>query len=163
MKDSAKIIISGLGGQGIRAFGVILGNLLVQRGYEISMLADYDSASRGGTIVTHFVYGSGRIENPVIDSPDIWIKFADTPKSFNAKEFIYDKLFCKEKSGKGYDFSKMGKEKFGKPIYGNSIAIGKILKILGVDLKDFDIKKALPAKLRKDDSNEMAVKLGYGL
>ncbi len=159
MLDQAKITVSGTGGQGVKSLANILGAILIQLDYEVSVLVNYDSASRGGTIYAWVVYGKEKIGNPIVDEADYLVELAKTPKEYSAKQKICQKGVNADADN--YDFEGLGAEKFGKPIYGNSIALGALLAYLEADLSEIDIRSALPKKL--PDDNVDAVKLGYGL
>ncbi|MFC1617824.1 2-oxoacid:acceptor oxidoreductase family protein [Patescibacteria group bacterium] len=159
MLDSAKIIVSGTGGQGVKSLVNILGDLLIQADYDVSVLVNYDSASRGGTIYAYVVFDKDKVENPIVDEADFLLELAKTPQEFQAKQNI-----CAQdvnSDADNYDFFGLGQEKFGKPIYGNSIALGTLLAYLEADLSKFDIRKAMPKKL--PDDNVDAVQAGYKL
>jgi len=161
MLSNGKIIVAGTGGQGVKSLAKILGALMVQINYAASVIVKYDAASRGGTIYAYIVFDKNQVENPVIDEADILLDLAETPRQFSARQRIAQKGVKPEQSADFYDFFGLGKEKYGKPIYGNSIALGTLLAYLEADLADFDIRAALPKKL--PDDNVEAVKAGYAL
>lgn len=161
MIDSAKIILSGTGGQGVKSLANILGALLIQKGYAVSVLVNYDSASRGGTIYAYLVFDKKEVSNPIVDKADFLLELGMTPREFRAKKIIRQKGIHKVGEADFYEFAKLGKENFGKPIYGNSIALGLLWKYLEGDLSEIDVRAAIPKKL--PDDNVDAVKLGFEL
>ncbi len=159
MLDSAQIIVAGTGGQGVKSLAKILGTLLVQIDYDVTVIVKYDAASRGGTIYAYIVFNKDKVENPVIDEGDFLLDLANTPRDFKAKKRIAQKGVKPDQPADFYDFFGTGRKKFGKPIYGNSIALGTLLAYLEADLGKMDIRAALPKKLPDDNVN--AVKMGY--
>ena len=58
-------------------------------------------------------------------------------------------------------FSRLGIEQFGKEVFGNMIALGRLMALVGVDASNEELAKVLPLKYREE--NLSAVQFGYHL
>lgn len=159
MLDHAKIIVAGTGGQGVKMLAAILGNILMQLGVDVTVLNDYDAASRGGASVAYIAFDKNKVINPVVDRADFLLELGVTGKKFTGQKIIAQKGVRTD--GDIYDFFGLGREKFGKPIYGSTIALGTLLAYLEIDLAKVNLRQAIPAKL--PDENVTAVETGYKL
>ena len=159
MLNRAKIIVAGTGGQGVKMMAAILGNILVQLGVAATVLNDYDAASRGGASIAYIAFDKKEVVNPVVDQADFFMELADTGKKFSGKKVIAQAGVRSDADV--YDFYGRGQAEFGKPIYGSTIALGKLLSYLEIDLSKVDLRAAIPKKL--PDDNVEAVKEGYEL
>ncbi len=70
------IMIVGVGGQGTLLAGKLLGQLLLQQGYDVKVSEVHGMSQRGGSVVTYIRYG-GKVCSPVIDrgEADIILSF----------------------------------------------------------------------------------------
>ncbi len=66
MSDVKSIMIVGVGGQGTLLASRILGNLLVNKGYDVKVSEVHGMSQRGGSVVTYVKYGDA-VYSPVID------------------------------------------------------------------------------------------------
>lgn len=165
-----KIKLIGSGGQGIKLLGHVLGNILTELNYFVSLNFEFDTSVRGGNVSADLVYSDQKIENPIIDETDILLqlegKQQDTMK-IKAKERIMEQGICNTEctkcdircSGKQIPFYDVANKKFGSPIYMNMIALGIILKHIGINPEKVNLKNGLPAKYIKQ--NIEAIKYGY--
>jgi len=64
-------------------------------------------------------------------------------------------------TGEEIPFLQLGVEKFGRDLFGNMIALGRLLCVCDVDFTDEHLTAALPKKYLED--NIAAIKYGYGL
>ena len=60
------IMIVGVGGQGTLLASRILGNLLVEKGYDVKVSEVHGMSQRGGSVVTYVKYGD-KVYSPIID------------------------------------------------------------------------------------------------
>jgi Pyruvate/2-oxoacid:ferredoxin oxidoreductase gamma subunit len=153
-----KIIVSGEGGQGVRVISHTLATLLANLGYQVSLLYDYDSVVRGAMSVAHLIYDKGAIDNPVIGEADIMLKLSDKAHGLHAIKTVCQTGLCTEEE---IDFDELGIEKFGKEIFGNMIALGRLISLAHIDVSEKELAAALPLKYREE--NLSAVLLGYRL
>lgn len=77
---SKNIMIVGVGGQGSLLASKLLGNVLLECGYEIKLSEVHGMSQRGGSVVTYVKYGD-KVYSPVIDKGE-----ADYIVSFEALE-----------------------------------------------------------------------------
>jgi Pyruvate/2-oxoacid:ferredoxin oxidoreductase gamma subunit/GNAT superfamily N-acetyltransferase len=167
-KRETRIKIVGEAGQGVKLLSYTLAQILSQLGREVSLSLAYDASVRGGTISADLIYSSAPIENPVIDEADVLIKFTKTRDWFPAKTLVIDESMCREESlscslqtsnGTMYGFEDVAVSLFGSKIYINMIALGRILRYIGVNILLLNIKELLPA--RAIEKNLEAIKYGF--
>jgi Pyruvate/2-oxoacid:ferredoxin oxidoreductase gamma subunit/GNAT superfamily N-acetyltransferase len=163
-----KIKIVGEAGQGVKLLSYTLGQVLTQLGNEVALSLAYDASVRGGTISADLIYSNWPIENPIIDEADVLIKFTRTREWFPAKALVIDESMCREESlacsiqsnkGTMYGFEDVAIQLFGSKIYINMIALGRILRYIGVNILLLNIKELLPT--RGIEKNLEAIKYGF--
>jgi Pyruvate/2-oxoacid:ferredoxin oxidoreductase gamma subunit len=163
-----KIIISGAGGQGIKMMAITLGKVLAKMSYNVSTDIQYDAAIRGGKITAFLTYSKQSIDNPLFENPDIFLKLHKEGDHFVAEKVVCDKRMCvdgpecedcKNCGGEQLPFEELAEEKFGKKIMMNMIALGRLLKMLELDIEGIDLKEVLPSKFA--DKNKEAIVYGY--
>jgi 2-oxoglutarate ferredoxin oxidoreductase subunit gamma len=153
-----KVIISGEGGQGVRVISHSLATLLANLGYEVSLLYDYDSAVRGAMSVAYLTFDKEPIANPVVEEADILLKLSDKAKGLHARKTVCQTGLCTDEE---IPFSKLGIEQFGRELFGNMIALGHLMSLVGVDVSDEELAAVLPLKYREE--NLSAVHFGHHL
>lgn len=164
-----KIRIIGTGGQGIKLLSHVLGNIITELTYHVSLNFEFDTSVRGGSISADLIYSDEEIENPIIDKADILLQLGGkkVETKIKAKEKILEESMCNTEcnkcdikcEGKQIPFYNMANKKFGSKIYMNMIALGMILKHIGIDPDKVDLKNGLPE--RYIDQNIEAIKYGY--
>lgn len=165
-----RIKLIGKGGQGIKLLGHVLGNILTELDYFVSLNFAFDTAVRGGKISADMVYSDKEIENPIIDEADILLFLGGTKEEaqkIKTKSRIVEKNICNEEctkcdlrcKGKQIPFYEIASQKFGSPIYMNMVALGIILKDLGIDTEKVNLKNGLPKEYI--EKNLEAIKYGY--
>jgi Pyruvate/2-oxoacid:ferredoxin oxidoreductase gamma subunit/GNAT superfamily N-acetyltransferase len=167
-KIEKRIKIIGEAGQGVKLLSFTLAQILTQLGNEVSLSLNYDAAVRGGTISSDLIYSDRPIENPLIDEADVLIKFTRTRQFFPAKSLVIDESFCEEgtvsctlksEHGTYYGFEDVALTVFGSKIFINMIALGRILRYIGINILLLNIKELLPQ--RSLEKNFEAVKYGF--
>lgn len=167
-KRETRIKIVGEAGQGVKLLSYTLGQVLTQLGREVSLSLAYDASVRGGTISADLIYSSRPIENPVIDEADVLIKFTRTREWFPARSLVIDEGMCQEEplqcsirtsQGTMYGFQDVAVQLFGSKIYINMIALGRILRHIGINILILNIQELLPA--RGVEKNLEAIKYGF--
>ncbi len=153
-----KVIVSGEGGQGVRVISHTLAILLVNLGYEVSLLYDYDSSVRGAMSSAYLVFDKEPIVNPVAQEADILLKLSDKADGLRAEKTICETGLCTDEE---IPFSKLGIEKFGREIFGNMIALGHLMALVGIKISENELAQVLPLKYREE--NVSAVHFGYSL
>ncbi len=66
MKD-LNILIVGVGGQGTLLASVLLGNIALEKGYDVKLSEVHGMAQRGGSVVTHVRISENTVASPIID------------------------------------------------------------------------------------------------
>lgn len=163
-----KIKIMGEAGQGVKLLSTTLASILTNLGHEVSLNLEYDSAVRSGKISADLIYSDDTIANPIIDEADILIKFTRAREWFPARNLIIDESICedgplqceiKTKKGTDYGLQDVAVSQFGSKIFINMIALGRILRYIGINIMLLNIKDLLPPK--RVDKNIAAVKYGF--
>jgi 2-oxoglutarate ferredoxin oxidoreductase subunit alpha len=137
------IKIGGEAGQGIQTIGDTLAKVFSRAGYHVFTHQDYESRIRGG----HNFYQIRLSDKPVTASRskiDILIALDKESISFHEKELtdsghiIYDSTLLKQKFDKelflDIPFINLAVEHGGHKIMANTVAIGAVLGMLGMDL-----------------------------
>jgi Pyruvate/2-oxoacid:ferredoxin oxidoreductase gamma subunit len=157
------VVIDGIGGQGVRVIGNTMASLLAVMGYEVTLLFDYDSSVRGGMSEAFLSYDREPISNFVVECADVVLRLADRgPTHLSADYVIADcDLIKPGEKGEEIPFLQLGVDKFGRDLFGNMIALGRLLCVCDVDFTDEHLTAALPKKYIAE--NIAAIKYGYGM
>ena len=158
--------IIGVAGQGVKLFSHILAEILSNKGYEISLNLDYDSAVRAGEISADLIYSKKDIINPIIDEADLLVRLGETKDHFRAKEMIVNSIVADVKdtcSGKvtRVGFTDTAQSTFESKRFVNMLALGRMLKFFSIDPKTLSLKDFLPSKFV--ENNIKAIQMGYEL
>jgi Pyruvate/2-oxoacid:ferredoxin oxidoreductase gamma subunit len=131
--------------------------------FHVTLLFDYDSSVRGGMSEAFLAYDREPISNFVVECADVVLRLADRgPTHLSTDYLIADIGLTKPgESGEEIPFLQLGVEKFGRDLFGNMIALGRLLCVCNVDFTDQHLRDALPKKYI--DDNIAAIKYGYGL
>ena len=68
--DKVNILIVGVGGQGTLLASVLLGNLALNKGYDVKLSEVHGMAQRGGSVVTHVKIDKTHVNSPLIELGD---------------------------------------------------------------------------------------------
>ena len=73
------ILIVGVGGQGTLLASVLLGNLAMNKGYDVKLSEVHGMSQRGGDVVTHVKISDTKVASPLIEKgeADIIVAFED--------------------------------------------------------------------------------------
>ncbi|MFX1511405.1 MAG: 2-oxoacid:acceptor oxidoreductase family protein [Promethearchaeota archaeon] len=88
-----KIRIAGIGGQGIKFAGEILGEAATLNNYYATQRVSYTAAARGGPVHTDIIISDEPIHNPILETPDILCIMAQYALEF-FKEEIKASIGC---------------------------------------------------------------------
>jgi len=69
-KNTRNIFLSGVGGQGTILAGNILGQVMLNAGYDVKKAEVHGMAQRGGDVTTHFRFGE-KVYSPLIKQGDV--------------------------------------------------------------------------------------------
>jgi Pyruvate/2-oxoacid:ferredoxin oxidoreductase gamma subunit len=153
-----RIVFTGVGGQSVRVVSHVLAMALKELGYEVALLFDYDSSIRNQKITAYLTYDRMPIENPMIDEADILVRLHRKGDQLIAQKTICDTGLCTDEE---VPFGMMGIEKFGKAIFGNMIALGRLFRLIDIDISRMELEKMLPRSYAKE--NVRAIQTGYDL
>lgn len=145
----SSLIIVGSGGQGIRFMGNLLSKLLILKNYEVSAMYDYDAAMRGSDITAFIMFSESKIENPLIDVPDLLLVLAKAKVKFSGKEVVCDSAVALDGAVK-IDFSSIAEKEFSKKAI-NMLALGFLIKKFNIDVSESELLEVLPAKGKEEN------------
>ncbi|HEX5039856.1 MAG TPA: 2-oxoacid:acceptor oxidoreductase family protein [Candidatus Limnocylindria bacterium] len=158
---TTKIALDGVGGQGVRVIAGVMGALLARMGKEVTVLFDYDSSVRGSMSDAFLIFDDHPIENPVVEEADIMLKLADKGHlRIHGRKVITD-LGLGIPGQEQIPFASLGSQHFGKELFGNMIALGRILKLAEIPYDEAAIRESLPRRFV--DENVAAIRFGYDL
>ncbi|MDD4878276.1 MAG: 2-oxoacid:acceptor oxidoreductase family protein [Candidatus Nanoarchaeia archaeon] len=157
----AKLIITGTGGQGIKFMGNVLAEYLMLKGFNVSAFYDYDAAMRGGGIQGYLTFSKEKIINPLIDSADFLVVLDNSKYEFNAKKTIADSSLNIKEGDIKAPFRETAEKMFSNKTMLNMVALGYLIKLLGIGMDEKMISGILPQKFIKE--NIAAIKAGFEL
>jgi Pyruvate/2-oxoacid:ferredoxin oxidoreductase gamma subunit len=157
------VVIDGVGGQGVRVIGNTMASLLAVMGYEVTLLFDYDSSVRGGMSEAFLTWDREPVSNFVVECADVVLRLADRGPSHLTTDYVVADVGLSKPGERGEEipFMQLGVEKFGRDLFGNMIALGRLLCMCDVEFTDEHLREALPKKYI--DENMAAIKFGYSL
>ena len=158
---STKIALDGVGGQGVRVIAGVMGALLARMGKEVTVLFDYDSSVRGSMSDAFLIFDDQPIANPVVEEADIMLKLADKGHLRISGRKVVADLGLDVPGAEQIPFASLGSQHFGKELFGNMIALGRLLRLAAIDFDDAAIRESLPR--RYQDENIAAIRFGYEL
>ena len=158
---ATRIALDGVGGQGVRVIAGVLGALLARMGKEVTVLFDYDSSVRGSMSDAFVIFDDEPIANPVVEEADIMLKLADKGHLRISGRKVVTDLGLGRPGDEQIPFGSLGGELFGKELFGNMIALGRVLRLAGVEFNEDAIRESLPRRFV--DENVAAIRYGYQL
>ena len=132
-----KIVITGIGGQSVRSISHVLALALKEAGYYVTLLFDYDSSIRNQKISGMLTYDTKPIENPMIDEADILLRLHQKGDQLIAQKTICDTGLCTDEE---VPFGMIGIETFGQAVFGNMVALGRLLRLAGLDISRLELE-----------------------
>ena len=153
-----RIAITGVGGQSVRSISYILAMALKELGLHVTLLFDYDSSIRNQKITGLLTYDENPIENPMLDEADILVRLHQKGDQLVAQKTICETGLCTDEE---VPFGMMGIERFGHAIFGNMIALGRLFRLIDLDISHMELERLLPKSYGKE--NLKAVQMGYDL
>jgi Pyruvate/2-oxoacid:ferredoxin oxidoreductase gamma subunit len=155
------IALDGVGGQGVRVIAGVLGALLARVGKHVTVLFDYDSSVRGSMSDAFVIFDDDPIANPVVEEADIMLKLADKGHlRIHGRKVVTD-LGLNVPGAEEIPFASLGSAQFGKELFGNMIALGRLLQLAQIEFDEPAIRDSLPRRFQ--DENVAAVRFGYEL
>ncbi len=158
---ATSIALDGVGGQGVRVIAGVLGNLLARMGKEVTVLFDYDSSVRGSMSDAFVIFDDVPIVNPVVEDADIMLKLANQGHlRIKGRKVVAD-LGLAGPRDEQIPFATLGSQRFGRELFGNMIALGRLMNLARIDYDEHSIRESLPQRYR--DENLAAIRYGYEL
>jgi Pyruvate/2-oxoacid:ferredoxin oxidoreductase gamma subunit len=158
---TTRIALDGVGGQGVRVIAGVLGALLARMGKQVTVLFDYDSSVRGSMSDAFVIFDDQPIANPVVEEADIMLKLADKGHLRISGRKVVTDLGLGGPGDEQIPFASLGSEHFGRELFGNMIALGRLLRLAEIDFDETAIRDSLPR--RYQDENVAAIRFGYAL
>jgi Pyruvate/2-oxoacid:ferredoxin oxidoreductase gamma subunit len=158
---ATRIALDGVGGQGVRLIAGVLGALLARMGKEVTVLFDYDSSVRGSMSDAFVIFDDEPITNPVVEEADIMLKLADKGHLRISGRKVVTDLGLGRPGDEQIPFASLGSEHFGKELFGNMIALGRLLRLAEIEFDEPAIRESLPRRFV--DENVAAIRYGYEL
>ena len=158
---TTRIALDGVGGQGVRVIAGVLGTLLARMGKQVTVLFDYDSSVRGSMSDAFVIFDDAPIDNPVVEEADILLRLADKGHLRISGRKVVTDLGLGLAGDEQIPFASLGADHFGKELFGNMIALGRLLRLAGIDHDEAAIRGSLPR--RYQDENVAAIRYGYDL
>ena len=158
---TTRIALDGVGGQGVRVIAGVLGALLARMGKQVTVLFDYDSSVRGSMSDAFVIFDDAPIANPVVEEADIMLKLADKGHLRISGRKVVTDLGLGREGDEQIPFATLGAERFGKELFGNMIALGRIMRLAEIEFDEPAIRESLPRRFQ--DENVAAVQFGYQL
>jgi len=157
------IVIDGVGGQGVRVIGSTMASLLAVMDYHVTLLFDYDSSVRGGMSEAFLAYDTEPIANFVVECADVVVRLADRGPTHLTTDYVIADcdLIKPGERGEEIPFLQLGVDMFGRDLFGNMIALGRLLCVCDVEFTDEALRAVLPKKYVEE--NIAAIKYGYSL
>jgi Pyruvate/2-oxoacid:ferredoxin oxidoreductase gamma subunit len=158
---TTRIALDGVGGQGVRVIAGVMGNLLARMGKQVTILFDYDSSVRGSMSDAFVIFDDEPIANPVVEEADIMLNLADKGHlRIHGRKVVTD-LGLNVPGAEQIPFASLGSEHFGKELFGNMIALGRLLRLAEIAFDEAAIRESLPRRFL--DENVAAIRFGYDL
>jgi Pyruvate/2-oxoacid:ferredoxin oxidoreductase gamma subunit len=158
---STSIALDGVGGQGVRVIAGVLGTLLARMGKHVTVLFDYDSSVRGSMSDAFVIFDDAPVVNPVIEEADILLKLANKGHLHIHGHKVVTDLGLAAAGDEQIPFAALGFQHFGKELFGNMIALGRLLCLANVEYDEASIRESLPRRYK--DENVAALRFGYEL
>jgi len=163
-------VLWGSAGQGIKLMGHALAAILASLGKHVALNVTYPTSVRAGMVRADLIYSDERVDMPFIEEADLLLRLAPMKKTdlVKAKKVIRDRevaqIFSDEYHREEGDveeisFRMAALKEFGNPLFINMVALGKLLRHLGIAIEKVDWKLALPAKYL--EKNILAIRYGY--
>ena len=156
-----RIALDGVGGQGVRVIAGVLGTLLARMDKQVTVLFDYDSSVRGSMSDAFVIFDDQPVLNPVVEEADIMLKLADKGHlRIHGKRVVTD-LGLGRAGDEQIPFASLGSEHFGKELFGNMIALGRLMRLAEIDFDEAAIRESLPRRYVHE--KVAAIRFGYDL
>ena len=164
-------LISGFGGQGVVLAGRLLGLAATLSGFHATMLVSHGTETRGGYVRSQVVISDDLIDSPSTGRPDVFCALSQAAyvrfRTLAASgAIIHDPDFVKPAADEparllALPARAMALEKLGSELSANLIALGAILRQLGLIPLEQGLRAVRETVRRNLDKNLSALELGY--
>ncbi len=173
-KNTYKFTFSGFGGQGVLTIGVLLAEVAMEKGYNVTWIPSYGAEMRGGTANCKVVISKNPIGSPFVNEMDYLI--AMNAPSYDKFESLVKEdgtIITNSSLVKNVDTKKKVREvdateiasQIGNLKVQNIVILGAIFKEIGIfdleDAKKIFAKKFTGDKAALIDLNVEAFKRGF--
>ncbi|MCF8143539.1 MAG: 2-oxoacid:acceptor oxidoreductase subunit alpha [Deltaproteobacteria bacterium] len=137
MKD-LNVVIAGSAGEGIQTIGEILSHTLCRQGYSVFAWQEYESRIRGGQNSYSIRVGEEPNNAPLLSADILLALNEGAAKKYEGLLKEEGVLISQNKGTDGMiaiPFDEIAKEEVGGGIYANTVAVGALINVLGVDLE----------------------------
>ncbi|MEN6414102.1 MAG: 2-oxoacid:acceptor oxidoreductase family protein [Veillonellales bacterium] len=167
-----QIRLSGSGGQGLITAGIILAEAAILEGKEAVQSQSYGPEARGGASKAEVIISDKFIYHPKVVGPEIVLAMTQQAADKYASDLAADGLLIIDtdlvpnppqgKKIESVPITRLSKEKLGRELFANIIALGLLVKVTGVVTLD-TIKKAVAHRVPPHtvDKNMEALMIGY--
>ncbi|MCX7781234.1 MAG: 2-oxoacid:acceptor oxidoreductase family protein [Negativicutes bacterium] len=165
--------LSGSGGQGLILAGIILAEAAIEDGKEAVQSQSYGPEARGGSSKSEVIISEKPIHYPKVVNPDFLLAMTQEALNKYATDLpdeailVTDSTFVGEiparfKNVYQVPITKLAKEKLGRDLFANIIALGTVAKLTDV-VSIEAMEKAVLARVPKgtEEVNRQALKLGF--
>jgi Pyruvate/2-oxoacid:ferredoxin oxidoreductase gamma subunit len=170
-ETTRRIVISGRAGQGIKLVAQVLAKILARLGKEVSLRVEYGPSVRSGKVEAELVYSEDKIDVPLVDQAHVLVVLA-TPEDRlpKARWLIREQTVSglEEKGGNGsrrleeaLGFAKISQTAFGNYRFVSMVALGHLLRVIGVNIEKVNFEAALPSRFVQE--NVRAIQQGFAL
>lgn len=167
-----QIRLSGSGGQGLITAGIILAEAAISEGKEAVQSQSYGPEARGGASKAEVIISDKFIYHPKVVGPEIVLAMTQQAADKYATDLaegglliIDTDLVPNPPQGRKIEsvpITRLSKEKLGRELFANIIALGLLVKVTGVVTLE-TIKKAVAHRVPPHtvDKNMEALMIGY--
>ncbi len=174
MSKTIEVSLGGSGGQGLVLMGLILAEAAgIYEGRQVVSSQLYGPESRGGASRSDVIISDEEIDYPEVENPDILFAFNQLSASKYAPHLkpggtvIYDSSFVTDPpavQGRVYrlPITRLAREKVGRDIVANIVAIGALTTLTGVVTREA-LTKAVLDRVPKgtEEINQRALQVGF--
>ena len=123
------------------------------------MLFDYDSSVRGSMSDAFLIFDDEPIANPVVEEADIMLKLADKGHLRISGRKVVTDLGLDVPGAEQIPFASLGSQHFGKELFGNMIALGRMLRLAGDRVRRGRDPRVAAAPVRRRERRRHPVRL----
>ncbi len=161
------VVIAGSAGEGIQTVGAVLAETVLTQGYAVFAWKEYESRIRGGQNTYSIRIGEKPCNAPLLEA-DILLCLNEGALAKYEPLLKDDGILLAEEEVRermiAVPFEKIAKEQLGNKVYANTIAVGALVAILGMELDA--LKEVIGRKFSKKGdeivgANYTAAEKGY--